>query len=59
MICVKESVSPKKKKANTIVDIGPKLPIIATLEAPSLAIAEETKYEGIIVENSAIKILST
>ena len=44
----------KKKKAKTIVEIGPKLPKIEKVEAPNRLIASDTRNEGIMVENIAI-----
>ena len=52
--CKVEIRSSKKKKAKIMVDIGPKLPKIAKVEAPSRLIAAETKNDGIKVERMAI-----
>ena len=43
IICKIVSRSPKKKKANTIVETGPKLATIEKLEAPNFEIAADTK----------------
>lgn len=47
-------ISPKNNKDKTIVETGPKLPIIATLEAPNRLIPSEIKNEGITVEMEAM-----
>ena len=49
----------KKKKAKTIVEIGPKLPKIEKVEAPNRLIASDTRNEGIMVENIAIALRKT